>query len=53
MVAKSTGQALVRAGNDSWFFLVADFAFGYALERDASAVVVKEAARCSAASGTR
>jgi branched-chain amino acid transport system substrate-binding protein len=42
MVAKSTGQALVRAGYDSWFFLVADFAFGYALERDASAVVVKE-----------
>src|ERR1700723_2425098 len=42
MVAKSTGQALVRAGNDSWFLLVADFAFGYALERDAGAVVVKE-----------
>ena len=42
MVAKSTGQALVRAGYDSWYFLVADFAFGYALERDASAVVVKE-----------
>src|SRR4030081_2713401 len=42
MVAKSTGQALVRAGYDSWFFLVVDFAFGYAVERDASAVVVKE-----------
>jgi len=42
MVAKSTGQALVRAGYDSWYFLVADFAFGYAVERDASAVVVKE-----------
>ena len=42
MVAKSTGQALVRAGYDSWYFLLADFAFGYALERDASAVVVKE-----------
>jgi len=42
MVAKGTGQALVRAGYDSWYFLVADFAFGYAVERDASAVVVKE-----------
>jgi len=42
MVAKSTGQALVKAGYDSWFFLVADFAFGYAMERDAGAVVVKE-----------
>ena len=42
MVAKSTGQALVKAGYDTWFFLVADFAFGYAMERDAGAVVVKE-----------
>ena len=42
MVAKGTGQALVRAGYDSWYFLVADFAFGYAVERDAGAVVVKE-----------
>src|ERR1700738_4481614 len=42
MVAKSTGQALVRAGNDTWYFLVADFAFGYAMERDAGAVVAKE-----------
>jgi len=31
MVAKSTGQALVKAGYDTWFFLVADFAFGYAM----------------------
>jgi branched-chain amino acid transport system substrate-binding protein len=42
MVAKSTGQALVKAGYDTWYFLVADFAFGYAMERDAGAVVVKE-----------
>jgi branched-chain amino acid transport system substrate-binding protein len=42
MVAKSTGQALVKAGYDTWYFLVADFAFGYAMERDAGAVVAKE-----------
>ncbi len=35
-----TGGALAKAGGDSWFFLTADYAFGYALEKDASAVVV-------------
>lgn len=39
MLANSTGQALVKAGQDSWFFLTADYAFGAALERDASSVV--------------
>lgn len=39
MLANSTGQALVKAGSDSWFFLTADYAFGAALERDASAVI--------------
>jgi branched-chain amino acid transport system substrate-binding protein len=41
MLANSTGQALVKAGGDSWYFLTADYAFGHALERDTSAVVVK------------
>jgi len=41
MLANSTGQALVKAGGDTWFFLTADYAFGHALERDTSAVVVK------------
>jgi branched-chain amino acid transport system substrate-binding protein len=41
MLANSTGQALVKAGGDTWFFLTADYAFGAALERDTSAVVVK------------
>src|SRR5271169_6336397 len=41
MLAHSTGQALVKAGGDTWFFLTADYAFGAALERDTSAVVVK------------
>jgi branched-chain amino acid transport system substrate-binding protein len=30
----------VKAGGDSWFFLTADYAFGHALERDTSAVVL-------------
>src|SRR5436305_7692114 len=41
MLANSTGQALVKAGGDTWFFLTADYAFGHALERDTAAVVVK------------
>ena len=40
MLAHSTGQALVKAGGDTWFFLTADYAFGAALERDTSAVVL-------------
>jgi branched-chain amino acid transport system substrate-binding protein len=39
MLAHSTGQALVKAGGDTWFFLTADYAFGAALERDTTAVV--------------
>jgi len=40
MLAHTTGQALVKAGGDSWFFLTADYAFGHALERDTTAVVL-------------
>ena len=39
MLAHATGQALVKAGGDTWFFLTADYAFGAALERDTAAVV--------------
>jgi branched-chain amino acid transport system substrate-binding protein len=39
MLAKGTGQALTKAGGDSWFFLTSDYAFGHALERDTAAVV--------------
>ena len=38
-LAKVAGTALVKAGNKSWYFLTADYAFGYSLEGDASAVV--------------
>ncbi len=41
-LANGTGSAIVKTGGKSWFFLTADYAFGHALERDTSAVVVKE-----------
>ena len=39
MLANGTGKAVVQTGGDTWFFLTADYAFGQALERDASKVV--------------
>jgi branched-chain amino acid transport system substrate-binding protein len=33
------GKAMIDRGEDTWFFLTADYAFGQALERDASNVV--------------
>jgi branched-chain amino acid transport system substrate-binding protein len=39
MLAHTTGQALVKAGGDTWFFLTADYAFGAALERDTTSVI--------------
>jgi branched-chain amino acid transport system substrate-binding protein len=38
-LAVGTGGALVKAGGDSWFFLTADYAFGYALEKDTGDIV--------------
>jgi branched-chain amino acid transport system substrate-binding protein len=40
-LANGTGNAIVKTGGDTWFFLTADYAFGHALERDTEAVVVK------------
>ena len=40
-LANGTGSAVVKAGGKTWFFLTADYAFGYALERDVSAVAKK------------
>src|SRR5262245_62530965 len=39
-LANGTGQAIVKTGGDTWFFLTANYAFGHALERDTAAVVV-------------
>jgi branched-chain amino acid transport system substrate-binding protein len=33
-LAHGTGDALTKAGGDTWYFITADYAFGYALERD-------------------
>jgi len=41
MLSNGTANAMVKTGGDTWFFLTADYAFGHALERDASAVVEK------------
>jgi branched-chain amino acid transport system substrate-binding protein len=41
MLANGTGKAIVKNGGDTWFFLVSDYAFGHALERDTAAVVEK------------
>jgi len=38
-LAKVAGNALVKAGNKTWYFLTADYAFGASLEADASTVV--------------
>ena len=34
-----TAAAVVKAGGDTWYFLSADYAFGQALERDATQVI--------------
>lgn len=38
-LAAGTGTALAKAGGKKWFFITADYAFGYALERDTIAAV--------------
>lgn len=40
-LANGTGNAIVKTGGDTWFFLTADYAFGHALERDTAALVEK------------
>jgi branched-chain amino acid transport system substrate-binding protein len=40
MLANSTGKAVVKTGGDTWFFLTSDYAFGHALERDTTAVIL-------------
>src|SRR5204862_1078999 len=40
-LANGTGNAIVKTGGKTWFFLTADYAFGHALERDTATVVEK------------
>ena len=44
-LAKGTGSALVKSGNKDWYFLTADYAFGAALQADASKVVTESGGR--------
>jgi branched-chain amino acid transport system substrate-binding protein len=38
-LSNAAGREIIKNGGDSWFFLTVDYAFGAALERDASKVV--------------
>ena len=38
-LANGTGNAIVKQGGKSWFFLTADYAFGHSLEQDTANVV--------------
>ena len=40
-LAVGTAQEVTKRGGNSWFFLTADYAFGHALERDASQVIIQ------------
>jgi len=41
-LATGTGRAVVKQGGKTWFFLTADYAFGKALEKDTTEVVLEE-----------
>jgi branched-chain amino acid transport system substrate-binding protein len=41
-MAVGTGKAVVKQGGKTWFFLTADYAFGKALEKDTTTVVLEE-----------
>src|SRR5574340_179087 len=40
-LAYGTGNAVVKHGGKSWFFLTADYAFGHSLEKDTADIVKK------------
>ena len=40
-LATGTGAEVVRQGGDTWFFITADYAFGYSLEGDTTAEIKK------------
>jgi branched-chain amino acid transport system substrate-binding protein len=41
LLANTTGRTLVKAGDNTWFFLTADYAFGNLLQTEASKVVTQ------------
>ncbi|MGM4902761.1 ABC transporter substrate-binding protein [Tardiphaga sp. 866_E4_N2_1] len=44
-LANVAAKAMLRRSGDRWFFIVADYAFGRALERDVTDVIIKEGGR--------
>ena len=44
-LSHGTGTALAKSGGDTWFFITADYAFGYALERDTAAAATAAGAK--------
>ncbi|WP_336490586.1 ABC transporter substrate-binding protein [Methylobacterium nigriterrae] len=44
-LANGTGSAMVKRGGDTWFFITADYTFGYVLQHDTTAVVEKSGGR--------
>src|SRR5687767_14438634 len=42
MLANGTARFVTRAGFDTWYFITADYAFGHALERDATAAIARD-----------
>jgi branched-chain amino acid transport system substrate-binding protein len=40
-LANSTGKALVKSGASTWFLLIANYAYGHAVERDLEAVLLE------------
>jgi branched-chain amino acid transport system substrate-binding protein len=49
-LANGTGKALTKAGGDTWYFVTVDYAFGKALERDTTAVVLANGGKVLGAS---
>lgn len=43
--ANAIGKSVVQTGGKSWFFITADFAFGHALERDITKVILASGGR--------
>jgi len=43
--ANTVGTAVTRAGGNTWFFMTVDYAFGYALERDATEAIQRAGGR--------
>lgn len=44
-LSAGTARALTKAGKKDWFFVTADYAFGHALQRDATAAIEAEGGR--------